>query len=51
MASANRPAPRRIETSFLRSIVTTLLPVMLAVVIVRDLLVRRWGPKGRPGWT
>ncbi len=32
MASASRPAPRRMETSFLRSIVATLLLMMLAVM-------------------
>lgn len=48
MASANRPAPRRIETSFLRGIVTSFLLVMLAVMIVRDLLVRRWGAERQP---
>ena len=48
MASANRPALRRIETSFLRGIVTSFLLVMLAVMIVRDLLVRRWVAERQP---
>ncbi len=48
MASANRPTRRRIEAPFLRSAVATLLLVMLAVMIVRDILVRRWGAERQP---
>jgi hypothetical protein len=48
MAPANRPTRRRIEAPFLRSVVATLLLVMLAVMIVRDILVRRWGAERQP---
>jgi hypothetical protein len=42
MSSLNRPAARRPSDRRARSIVSTILLVMLAVMIVRDLLVRRW---------
>ncbi|WP_198026388.1 hypothetical protein [Bradyrhizobium sp. ARR65] len=48
MSSANRPTPRRIEPSFARSIITTIVLVMVAVMIVRDILVRRWGGERGP---
>ena len=44
LSSTNEPARSR-----LRSIVTTILLVMIAVMIVRDIFVRRWGaPRRRP---
>jgi hypothetical protein len=33
---------------FARSIITTVLMVMLAVMIVRDILVRRWSAERQP---
>ncbi len=42
MHAENRPAARRPSDRRARSIVSTILLVMLAVMIVRDLLVRRW---------
>ena len=48
MASANRAEPRRSETSFARSIIATIVLVMLAIMIVRDILVRRWGSERQP---
>jgi hypothetical protein len=41
-SSSARPARRRIGASFARRLVTTMLMVLLAVMIVRDILVRRW---------
>jgi hypothetical protein len=41
--SANPPAARRAVSSRLRSAVSTLLLVILAVMIVKDIFVRRWG--------
>jgi hypothetical protein len=40
---SHRPSARRIP--FSRVLVPTLLVIMLAVLIVRDILVRRWGPR------
>jgi hypothetical protein len=37
------PTTRDAAPSRLRSIVTTILLIMLSVMIVRDILVRRWG--------
>ncbi len=48
MSSSARPKPSRIEKSFPRGIVTSILLVMLAVMIVRDILVRRWGSEKQP---
>jgi len=42
------PAPRDTARPRLRSIVTTLLLVMIAVMIVRDIFVRRWGHAAPP---
>jgi hypothetical protein len=41
--SENLPAPRDAARPRIRSIVTTLLLIMIAVMIVRDIFVRRWG--------
>jgi hypothetical protein len=41
--SMSPPPKRTAAPSRLRSIVTTLLLVILAVMIVRDIFVRRWG--------
>jgi hypothetical protein len=37
------PTPRNAAPSRLHSTVTTILLIMLSVMIVRDILVRRWG--------
>ena len=37
------PAPHDAARPRFRGIVTTLLVIMIAVMIVRDILVRRWG--------
>jgi hypothetical protein len=43
--ATNRPTPPDAADSRVRGIVTTILAIMLAVMIVRDILVRRWaGP-------
>jgi hypothetical protein len=46
--SKNLPAPDDAARSRLRSIVTTLLLIMIAVMIVRDIFVRRWGAATPP---
>jgi hypothetical protein len=48
MSSSARPKPRRIASSFARSIVTSILLVLLAIMIVRDILVRRFGSERAP---
>jgi hypothetical protein len=40
----NLPTRHNAAHSRLRSTVTTILLIMLSVMIVRDILVRRWGP-------
>ena len=45
--SARREA-RRNGPSFARSVITTIVMVMLAVLIVRDILVRRWSADRQP---
>jgi hypothetical protein len=41
--SASLPAKRKAATPRVRGVITTLLMIGLAVLIVRDILVRRWG--------
>jgi hypothetical protein len=41
--SESLPAPRDAARPRLRSAVTTLLLIMIAVMIVRDIFARRWG--------
>jgi hypothetical protein len=41
--SANLPTERNAASSPVRSTITTILLIMLAVMIVRDIVVRRWG--------
>ncbi|MES1148007.1 MAG: hypothetical protein ABUL53_02370 [Bradyrhizobium guangdongense] len=48
MSSSARPKPRWSASSFSRSVVTSILIAMLALMIVRDLLVRRWGSERAP---
>jgi hypothetical protein len=45
----NLPASRDAARPRIRSIVTTLLLVMIAIMIVRDIFVRRWGAAAPPG--
>jgi hypothetical protein len=42
MSALSQPAPRRPSDRRARSIIPTLLLIMLAILIVRDILVRRW---------
>jgi len=46
--AANPPTTRHGPTPRAR-IITTILLIMIAVMIVRDILVRRWGPTTSPG--
>jgi hypothetical protein len=48
MSSSAGPEQRRIGQPFARSVVTTIVMVLLAVMIVRDILVRRWGSERQP---
>jgi hypothetical protein len=48
MSSSARPERRRIGPSLMRSIVTSSLMVLLAVMIVRDMLARRWSAERQP---
>jgi branched-subunit amino acid transport protein len=43
-----RPERRRNDPSFLRRIITTVPMVVLAALIVRDILARRWGTERQP---
>ncbi|WP_156927950.1 hypothetical protein [Bradyrhizobium sp. Tv2a-2] len=47
-SSSARPERRRNDPSFARGIITTILMVMLAAMIVRDILTRRWGSERQP---
>ena len=42
------PAPNDVARSRFRSIITTVLMVMISVMIVRDISVRRWGAGAPP---
>jgi hypothetical protein len=46
--SESRPTPRDAARSRLRSIITTILMIMISVMIVRDIFVRRWGSATPP---
>jgi hypothetical protein len=49
MPSATRPKRRRIFDLRARAtLVTTILVTLLAIMIVRDILVRRWSSPARP---
>ena len=48
MSSSVRPERRRNSPSFARRLITTALMVMLAVMIVRDILSRRWSADRQP---
>jgi hypothetical protein len=42
------PAPRDGARSRVRSVITTVLLIMISVMIVRDIFVRRWGAATTP---
>jgi hypothetical protein len=46
--STNLPNMRDAASSRLRRIVTTVLMIMLAIMIVRDIFARRWGSTAAP---
>lgn len=46
--SVSLPTPRDAARSRLRSAITTILMIMISVMIVRDILVRRWGSPPPP---
>jgi hypothetical protein len=48
LSSSAQPERRRNHQPFARRIITTALMVMLAVMIVRDILVRRWSAERHP---
>jgi hypothetical protein len=47
-STSARPEARRNRQAFARNIITTALMVMLAVMIVRDILARRWSAERQP---
>jgi hypothetical protein len=46
--STNSPTARDAASSRLRRVVTTVLMIMLAILIVRDIFARRWGSTAGP---
>ena len=46
--STNSPTMRDAASSRLRRVVTTVLMIMLAILIVRDIFARRWGSTAGP---
>jgi hypothetical protein len=46
--STNLPKTRDAASSRLRRVVTTVLMIMLAILIVRDIFARRWGSTAGP---
>jgi len=46
--STNLPTTRDAASSRLRRVVTTVLMIMLAILIVRDIFARRWGSTAGP---
>jgi hypothetical protein len=42
VSALSRPVPRRPSDRRARNVIPTLLLIMLALMIVRDILVRRW---------
>lgn len=46
--SQTLPAKRPVASARFRGVITTLLVIGLAVMIVRDILVRRWGAAPPP---
>jgi hypothetical protein len=48
MEPANLPEPADAARSRVRSLITTILLIMISVMIVRDISVRRWGAGAPP---
>lgn len=48
MTSAHLPEPADAARSRVRGLVTTILFILISVMIVRDILVRRWGAAPPP---
>ena len=48
MTAAHLPEPADAARSRVRSLITTILLIMISVMIVRDILVRRWGGGAPP---
>lgn len=48
MTPENLPEPADAPRSRVRNLVTTILLIMISVMIVRDILVRRWGAAPLP---
>jgi hypothetical protein len=46
--SESLPTPHDAARSRVRSIITTILMIMISVMIVRDIFVRRWGSATPP---
>jgi hypothetical protein len=46
--ATNSPTMRDAASSRLRRVVTTVLMIMLAILIVRDIFARRWGSTAGP---
>jgi hypothetical protein len=46
--SESRPATDAVARSRVRGVITTILLIMISVMIVRDILVRRWGAATPP---
>jgi hypothetical protein len=46
--STNSPTTRDAASSRLRRVVTTVLMIILAILIVRDIFARRWGSTAGP---
>ena len=48
MTPANLPEPADAARSRVRSLITTILLIMISVMIIRDIFVRRWGAATPP---
>ena len=48
MEPAHLPEPADAARSRVRSLITTILLIMISVMIVRDIFVRRWGAGAPP---
>jgi hypothetical protein len=48
MTRAKLPEPADAARSRVRSLITTILLIMISVLIVRDIFVRRWGAGAPP---
>ena len=48
MTPTSLPEPTDAARSRIRSLITTILLIMISVMIVRDIFVRRWGAASPP---